>query len=68
METGSLISIRQNVKDILICSEEESLSMYPMDFEEFLWAFGLSDVLLYDKVLIAENNINLRNVWNEGVS
>ena len=68
VETGSLISIRQNVKDILIPSEEESLSMYPMDFEEFLWAFGLSDVLLYDKVLIAENNINLRNVWNEGVS
>ena len=40
VETGSLISIRQNVKVILICSEEESLSMYPMDFEEFLWAMG----------------------------
>lgn len=38
IETGSLISINSNVKDILIPSEEESLKMYPMDFEEFLWA------------------------------
>lgn len=40
IETGSLISINKNVKDILIPSEEESISMYPMDFEEFLWAIG----------------------------
>ncbi len=40
VETGSLISIRRNVKDILIPSEERKLSMYPMDFEEFLWAIG----------------------------
>ena len=40
IETGSLISIRKNVKDILIPSEERKLSMYPMDFEEFLWAKG----------------------------
>lgn len=38
IETGSLISIKKNVKDILIPSEEEAISMYPMDFEEFLWA------------------------------
>lgn len=38
IETGSLISIRENVKDILIPSEEEHINMYPMDFEEFLWA------------------------------
>lgn len=38
IETGSLISIRKNVKDILIPSEEESIKMFPMDFEEFLWA------------------------------
>ncbi len=38
IETGSLISIKQNVKDILIPSEEYSINMYPMDFEEFLWA------------------------------
>lgn len=40
METGSLISIRENVKDILIPSEEDHINMYPMDFEEFLWAVG----------------------------
>ena len=40
IETGSLISIRNNVKDILIPSEEEHVNMYPMDFEEFLWALG----------------------------
>jgi len=37
-ETGSLISIKKNVKDILIPSEEHTVRMYPMDFEEFLWA------------------------------
>ena len=40
IETGSLISIRRNVKDIVIPSEERKLSMYPMDYEEFLWAVG----------------------------
>ncbi|MCM1198028.1 MAG: AAA family ATPase, partial [Clostridium sp.] len=40
IETGSLISIRENVKDITIPSEEESVKMFPMDFEEFLWAAG----------------------------
>lgn len=40
IETGSLLSIKKNVKDILIPSEETRLSMYPMDFEEFLWAQG----------------------------
>lgn len=40
IETGSLISIRENVKDILIPSEEDRLDMFPLDFEEFLWALG----------------------------
>lgn len=40
IETGSLMSIRKNVKDIVIPSEERHISMYPMDFEEFLWALG----------------------------
>lgn len=40
IETGSLISIRKNVKDILIPSEESKLNMYPMDYEEFKWALG----------------------------
>ena len=40
IETGSLISIKKNVKDIIIPSEEEKLVLHPMDFEEFLWAKG----------------------------
>lgn len=40
IETGSLISINKNVKDILIPSEEHRIQMFPMDFEEFLWANG----------------------------
>ena len=40
IETGSLISINKNVKDIVIPSEEQRVPMYPMDFEEFLWATG----------------------------
>ncbi|MDR0490151.1 MAG: AAA family ATPase [Oscillospiraceae bacterium] len=40
IETGSLLSIKQNVQDIIIPSEEEEIEMFPMDFEEFLWAMG----------------------------
>lgn len=40
IETGSLMSIKKNVQDILIPSEEHHIRMYPLDFEEFLWAFG----------------------------
>ena len=40
IETGSLISIRKNVADIVIPSEEERLSLVPLDFEEYLWALG----------------------------
>ena len=40
IETGSLISIRRNTENILIPSEEERISMYPMDYEEFRWAMG----------------------------
>ena len=38
IETGSLLSIKKNVKDIVIPSEEMKISVYPMDYEEFLWA------------------------------
>jgi len=40
IETGSLISIHKNVENIIIPSEEEVLNMFPMDYEEFLWALG----------------------------
>lgn len=50
IETGSLISIKRNVKDILIPSEERRISMYPMDYEEFRWALGdMSTVPLMKK-------------------
>ena len=40
IETGSLVSIKRNVADIVIPSEEEQVKLYPIDFEEFLWAMG----------------------------
>ncbi len=46
IETGSLISIKKNVQDILIPSEEYKIKMYPMDFEEFLWA--INDDVTFD--------------------
>ena len=45
LETGSLISIKKNVENIVIPSEEDGIEMYPMDFEEFLWAMG-NDVMM----------------------
>ena len=40
LETGSLIRLKKNTQDIVIPSEEEHIEMFPMDFEEFLWAMG----------------------------
>lgn len=40
IETGSLISIKKNIQNILIPSEERKINMYPMDYEEFRWALG----------------------------
>ena len=45
LETGSLLSIKENTKGILIPSEEHHVDMFPMDFEEFLWALG-NDTLM----------------------
>ena len=45
IETGSLISIKRNIKSIVIPSEERHIKMNPMDFEEFLWALG-NDTLM----------------------
>lgn len=54
IETGSLISIKKNTKDITIPSEEERITLYPMDYEEFRWALGDTATLellkqFYDK-------------------
>ncbi|MBQ3655689.1 MAG: ATP-binding protein [Bacteroidales bacterium] len=45
IETGSLVSIKQSVAGIMLPSEEETLEMFPMDFEEFLWASD-NDILM----------------------
>ncbi|MBR2360783.1 MAG: ATP-binding protein [Bacteroidaceae bacterium] len=49
IETGSLVSIKKNVKDIMIPSEEHAIEMFPMDFEEFLWAIGDEVMMPYIK-------------------
>lgn len=46
IETGSLLSIRKNKEGILIPSEETRLTMFPMDYEEFLWA--INDVTTFN--------------------
>lgn len=48
IETGSLISIRKNIQNILIPSEEYRIKMYPMDFEEYLWA--LDDTVTFEAI------------------
>lgn len=50
IETGSLMSIKKNVKDIVIPSEERHLRMYPLDFEGFLWALDNESLMDFIKV------------------
>ena len=61
LETGSLISIKKNVKDILIPSEEYRIKMYPMDYEEFLWAAGSDSNVFHDICRLDEKMGNLIN-------
>ena len=62
IETGSLISIKKNVKDIVIPSEEHKIPVYPMDYEEFMWAIGNDsfDILreLYKQNITVGNGTN----------
>lgn len=62
IETGSLISIKKNVKEILIPSEEMKLKLYPLDYEEFLWATGNETYRLlkefFDKKTEVGNAVN----------
>ena len=61
IETGSLISIKKNVKDILIPSEEHKIHVYPMDYEEFMWAVGTNPNVLS---IAYKSNIELGNAAN----
>lgn len=54
IETGSLISIKENIEGITIPSEERPLNMYPMDFEEFAWAMGEEQLIEYIKKCFVE--------------
>ena len=55
LETGSLISIRENVGDITVPSEERKIKMYPIDFEEFAVALGKEVLLDYIKECFLKN-------------
>ena len=60
IETGSLLSIRDNTDGISIPSEERRIEMFPMDYEEFLWAFDdYSTAPLLRSVYNGETSINL---------
>lgn len=57
IETGSLLSIKKNVKGIVIPSEETRICMYPLDFEEFLWAINKPQT--YDLIRYSYQNFKL---------
>lgn len=68
IETGSLISIRENVRSITIPSEERVIKMYPMDFEEFGWAMEETDMMDYikscfEKKIPLQQNLHARAMF-----
>lgn len=67
LETGSLISIKKNVKDILIPSEEMKIQVYPMDYEEFCLATGNNYELLKQIYHMgsAIGQATNRNLWRD---
>lgn len=67
IETGSLISIRENVKDIVIPSEERHLKMYPLDFEEFAWALGEETLIDYIKSCFTSRKELERTLHNKAM-
>lgn len=60
IETGSLISIRKNVQNIIIPSEETRITMHPMDFEEFRWAMGDNVSFTLLKTVLEKNNLSAK--------
>lgn len=65
IETGSLLSIKKNIKDIVIPSEETRLQLYPLDYEEFRWALGDSVTIpllkgMYEKMTPLGDDMNRR--------
>lgn len=65
IETGSLLSIKKNIKDIVIPSEETRLQLFPLDYEEFRWALGDSVTIpllrsAYEKMIPLGDDVNRR--------
>lgn len=56
IETGSLLSIKNKKKNILIPSEETRIDMYPMDYEEFRWAMGDMDTIPLLRTMYEKNS------------
>ena len=67
IETGSLISIKENVKDIVIPSEERHFKMYPLDFEEFCQAMGNSQIVEYIKICFQKKEPLEQNLHNQAM-
>ena len=67
METGSLISIKENVKDIVIPSEERHIKMYPLDFEEFCWAFNEAPLIAYIRSCFEKREPLERSLHNKAM-
>lgn len=67
IETGSLISVKENIKDIVIPSEERSIKMFPLDFEEFSWAMGEELLVEYIKKCFAERVPLDRDLHNKAM-
>ena len=67
IETGSLISIKENVKDIVIPSEERHIKMYPMDFEEFCWALGEKPLIPYIRSCFEKREPLERSLHNKAM-
>ncbi|MBQ3621000.1 MAG: ATP-binding protein [Methanosarcinaceae archaeon] len=67
LETGSLISIRENVRNILIPSEERRIRMYPMDFEEFAWALGEENLTDYIRQCFTNETMPDRSLHNRAM-
>ena len=67
LETGSLISIKENVENIVIPSEERSIKMYPLDLEEFAWALGEDILMDYIKKCFDEKVPLERSLHNKAM-
>ena len=67
METGSLISIKENVKDIVIPSEERHIKMYPLDFEEFCWALDEKPLIHYIRACFEKKEPLERSIHNKAM-